>query len=71
VRVIRQAYNCVAPYGTYPDGTAGFEETINKTGEYMIMVHKCCYFHYTGNDPEDLAENEPRLQAFRRILAGG
>lgn len=61
----------VAPYGTYPDGTAGFEDPIKKTGEYMSMIYGGCYFHYTGDDPEGLAENEPRLQAFRRILAGG
>lgn len=60
----------IAPYGNYPEGKEGFEWPIKGTAEYMSMFYKGCFFYYTGEDPEGLAENQPRLDAFRQILAG-
>jgi putative NADPH-quinone reductase len=58
----------IAPYGTYPEGTRGFEEPIKGTAEYMLMQYKGCFFYYTGEDPAGIAENPLRLQAFRNSL---
>ncbi len=59
----------IAPYGTYPGGTDGFEAPIKGTAEYMSMHYRGSFFHYTGDDPTGLAENQPRLEAFRQVLA--
>lgn len=58
----------IAPYGTHPEGTRGFEEPIRATAEYMSMQYKGCLFHYCGPDHNVIAENLPRLEAFRRSL---
>lgn len=58
----------IAPYGTYPDGITGYEDPIKNTAHYMAMTYKGCFFYYTGDEPAGVAENQPRLEAFRQSL---
>jgi putative NADPH-quinone reductase len=60
----------IAPYGTYPDGIAGFEEPLKNTANYMSMHYSGTLFHYTGEDPQGIAENLPRMAEFRKRLLG-
>jgi putative NADPH-quinone reductase len=58
----------IAPYGTYPEGTVGFEGPIKNIAQYMGMRYKGCFFYYTGEDARGKAENAERLDKFRAAL---
>lgn len=60
----------ISAYGTYPDGVYGYEPPLQNTATYMGMKFGGCFYYYTGENKNGLAENPERLEEFRVRLTG-
>jgi len=58
----------ITSYGTYPDGNMGFEQNFQLIAEYMQMEYSGCYFYYSGENQEIMAQNQQRADEFQEKL---
>ena len=58
----------ITSYYTHPNGKEGFEDVFEKICKYMGMNYGGCFFYYSGENKELIAQNEDMAQKFRAKL---